>query len=178
MSLNLKNWLAKDNLRRVAGLLWFDLVWFSTVAGRNDWLWLALPVVAVQVFLSSTRPGFNWALYAKLLALGLVLEATVVGLGILDFTGGWLPLWLLALWLGFAAMVTTTLDWLAGRYVIAALIGVGSGPLTYAIGSRLGAADLLVAEWIMWLAYGLLWGAYMVIFAWLMKKSEVQHAKA
>ncbi|WP_417681494.1 DUF2878 domain-containing protein [Pseudidiomarina aquimaris] len=178
MSLNIKAWLAKDNLRRVAGLLWFDLVWFSTVAGRNDWLWLAIPVVAVQIFLSSTRRGFNWLLYVKLLALGLLLEASVVGLGILDFTGGWLPLWLIALWCGFAAMVTTTLDWLSGRYLLAALIGVASGPLTYAIGSRLGAAELLVEEWIMWLAYGVLWGAYMAVFAWLMKASEVNYAKS
>lgn len=178
MSLNIKAWLAKDNLRRVAGLLWFDLVWFSTVAGRNDWLWLAIPVVAVQIFLSSTRRGFNWLLYVKLLVLGLLLEASVVGLGILDFTGGWLPLWLIALWCGFAAMVTTTLDWLSGRYLLAALIGVASGPLTYAIGSRLGAAELLVEEWIMWLAYGVLWGAYMAVFAWLMKASEVNDAKS
>ncbi|MBG22216.1 MAG: hypothetical protein CMF22_02005 [Idiomarinaceae bacterium] len=178
MSLNIKAWLAKDNLRRVAGLLWFDLVWFSTVAGRNDWLWLAVPVVAVQIFLSSTRRGFNWLLYVKLLVLGLLLEASVVGLGILDFTGGWLPLWLIALWCGFAAMVTTTLDWLSGRYLLAALIGVASGPLTYAIGSRLGAAELLVEEWIMWLAYGVLWGAYMAVFAWLMKASEVNDAKS
>ncbi|WP_417689224.1 DUF2878 domain-containing protein [Pseudidiomarina sp.] len=177
MSLNIKAWLAKDNLRRVAGLLWFDLVWFSTVAGRNDWLWIAVPVVAVQIFLSSTRRGFNWLLYVKLLVLGLLLEATVVGLGILDFTGGWLPFWLIALWCGFAAMVTTTLDWLSGRYFLAAVIGVASGPLTYAIGSRLGAAELLVEEWGMWLAYGVLWGAYMAVFAWLMKASEVNDAK-
>lgn len=177
MSLNIKSWLAKDNLRRVAGLLWFDLVWFSTVAGRNDWLWVAIPVVVVQIFLSSTRQGFDWWLYTKLLILGLILEGSVVALGILDFAGGWLPLWLIALWCGFAAMVTTTLDWLAGRYCLAAVIGVASGPLTYAIGSRLGAAELLVDEWLMWIAYGVLWGAYMMVFARLMKVNEVDYAK-
>lgn len=177
MPLKLRSWFAKDNLRRVAGLLWFDLVWFSTVVGRNEWLGLALPIIAVQIYLSSTRRGFSWLLYAKLLVLGLLLEATVVGLGILDFTGGWLPLWLIALWCGFAAMVTTTLDWLAGRYVIAALIGVGSGPLTYAIGSRLGAAEVRVEEWLLWVAYGVLWGVYMIVFAWLMKADGVKHEK-
>ncbi len=164
--------LSKDSLRRVAGLLWFDLVWFCTVAGRNDWLLVALPVVAVQIYLSSTRLGFNWWLYLQLLVLGLLLETVVVVSGILDFTGGFLPLWLVALWFGFAAMVTTTLDWLAGRYVLAALIGIGSGPMTYAIGSRLGAAELQVDEYVMWLIYGLLWGLYMVIFAYLMKRNK------
>lgn len=171
MSLDMKAWLAKDNLRRIAGLLWFDLVWFSTVAGRDDWLPMAVPIVAVQIYLSSTRKGFSWMLFLQLLVLGLVLESTVVALGILDFTGGWLPLWLIALWFGFAAMVTTTLDWLSGRYVLAALLGLASGPLTYAIGSRLGAAELLVDEYLMWLAYGLLWALYMIIFAYLMKRN-------
>lgn len=178
MSLTVRAWLAKDNLRRIAGLLWFDLVWFSTVAGRADWLPMAIPIVAVQIYLSSTRQGFNWMLYVQLLVLGLVLEGSVVVLGILDFTGGWLPLWLIALWFGFAAMVTTTLDWLSGRYVLAGLLGAASGPLTYAVGSRLGAAELLVDEYLMWIAYGVLWAAYMVIFAYLMKRNAVAYAKA
>ncbi|WP_411358321.1 DUF2878 domain-containing protein [Pseudidiomarina salilacus] len=168
--MTLPNWLKSATLRRLAGLLWFDLVWFSTVAGRGDWLPLALPIVAVQIFLSSTRPGFSWRLYSVLLALGLSLEALVVSLGVLDFSGGWLPLWLIVLWLGFAAMVTTTLDWLAGRYWVAALIGIASGPLTYAVGARLGAAEILVSEWLLWVTYGVLWGIYMVIFAALMQR--------
>ncbi|MDN7124200.1 DUF2878 domain-containing protein [Pseudidiomarina sp. 1APP75-32.1] len=176
MSLKLKQWLAKDNLRRIAGLLWFDLVWFSTVAGREPWLPIALPIVAVQIYLSSTREGFSWVLFLQLLVLGLALESTVVALGILDFTGGWLPLWLIALWFGFAAMVTTSLDWLSGRYVLAALLGLASGPLTYAIGSRLGAAELLVDEYLMWIAYGILWALYMVIFAYLMKRNAATYA--
>ncbi|RUO62263.1 DUF2878 domain-containing protein [Pseudidiomarina insulisalsae] len=179
MSLSISNWLAKQNLRRIIGLLWFDLVWFCTVAGRNDWLWLAVPMILVQIYISSKRPGFSWLLFGKLLAMGLVLESFVAASAILDFTGGWLPLWLIGLWLGFAAMVTTTLDWLAGRYVIAGLIGLGSGPLTYAIGVRLGAAELLVSEWVMWLTYGLLWASYMAVFAWLMERDkEVQYEHA
>ncbi|MGQ4275775.1 DUF2878 domain-containing protein [Pseudidiomarina sp. E22-M8] len=178
MSLTVTGWLAKDNVRRLAGLVWFDLVWFSTVAGRSEWLPMALPIVAVQIYLSSTRQGFNWLLYVQLLVLGLVLESTVIALGILDFTGGWLPLWLIALWLGFAAMVTTTLDWLSGRYILAALVGVASGPLTYAIGSRLGAAELLVDEYLMWVTYGLLWAIYMVIFAFLMQRNATALATA
>ncbi len=86
-------------------------------------------------------------------------------------------MWLILLWCGFAAMIITTLDWLAGRYIVAALLGALSGPLTYAIGVRLGAAELLRPEWQMWLVYGVLWGLYMTVFAWSIRRFGGTNAK-
>lgn len=160
--------LLSGNWRRLIGLFWFDLVWFAAVAGRDDWLLATGALVAVQIYISSAGRPFNFRLYAQLLLLGLALEATAVASGVVSFNGGWLPLWLLLLWAGFVAMLMNTLDWVAGRYWVAALIGVLSGPLTYAIGIRLDAAELLQPEWQLWLMYALLWAFYMVIFAKLM----------
>lgn len=157
-------------LRRLAGLFWFDLVWFVAVVGRDPWLLAAFAVALVQLALSTRSPLFQWRYYVLLLLMGLALEAVVVAVGILRFDGGLMPWWLVALWCGFPAMAMTTLDWLAGRYVLAALIGIGFGPLTYAVGVRLGAANLLHEEWLMWLAYGVLWGVYMMLFAGLMNR--------
>lgn len=161
--------LFSGNWRRIIGLFWFDLVWFAAVAGRDGWLPLTVLLVAVQIYISSAGRPFNLRLYAQLLLLGLALEATVISSGVISFNGGWLPLWLLLLWAGFVAMLMNTLDWVAGRYWVAALIGIASGPLTYAIGIRLDAAELLRPEWQLWLIYALLWSLYMVIFAKLMQ---------
>lgn len=163
-----KRWLPK-----LVGLFLFDLVWISAVAGRSEWLLATLLLVGLQVALAIRSSAFSWRLYALFVALGLALEATVVGVGILTFDGGFLPSWLILLWLGFAGMLMNTLSDLAGRPVWAALLGIASGPLTYAIGIRLGAAELLRAEWLLWVVYAVLWAIYMVVFAVLMQRFVV-----
>ncbi|MBY6062955.1 DUF2878 domain-containing protein [Pseudidiomarina sediminum] len=174
----LQRLITSPQIRRLTGLFWFDLVWFVAVVGREPWLALAFSVALVQVLFSVRSPQFRWQHYTVLLGLGLALEAVVVASGTLEFDGaGLLPWWLIALWCGFPAMAITTLDWLAGRYWLAALIGIAFGPLTYAAGVRLGAAELLTEEWRMWLLYGVLWALYMVFFAGLMqRKRRVKHA--
>jgi hypothetical protein len=167
--------LLSGNWRRLIGLAWFDLVWFAAVAGRDGWLLATAVLVAVQIYISTAGRPFQLRLYAQLLLLGLVLEATAVASGVISFNEGWLPLWLVLLWAGFVAMLMNTLDWVAGRYWLAALIGILSGPLTYAIGIRLDAAELLQPEWQLWLLYALLWALYMVIFAKLMALNGSQH---
>lgn len=168
MPLKLKGWGLK-----LAGLFLFDLVWFSAVAGRSEWLAATVILVLVQVAIAMRSEAFQWRLYLILVALGLLLEATAVGLGILRFDGGFLPWWLLLLWLGFAGMALNTLSGLAGHPIWAGILGIVSGPLTYAVGVRLGAADLLVSEWLMWVFYAILWALYMVIFAYLIGVKNV-----
>lgn len=167
--------LRQGHVRRILGLFWFDLVWFAAVAGRDQWLLVTALLVAVQVVMSWQSGLLQWRTFAQLMVLGLALEATAIGLGVISFNGGWLPLWLVLLWAGFVAMLLNTLDWLAGRWLAALILGVASGPLTYAIGVRLDAAELLRPEWQMWLVYALLWGIYMVIFA---KFLELKRGKA
>jgi Protein of unknown function (DUF2878). len=171
VSLNEKSrQVARTWLPKLAGLCLFDLVWLSAVAGRSDWLVATVILVALQVALAIRSSDFHWTLYTVLVLLGLALEATVVGVGILTFTGGFLPVWLILLWLGFVGMLMNTLSGLAGRPLWAALLGIASGPLTYAIGIRLGAAELQSPEWQLWVIYAALWAVYMVIFAWLMPR--------
>lgn len=160
-----KKWAPK-----LVGLFLFDLVWFSAVAGRAEWLWATAILVAAQILVALRSGPFSWRAYGLFVLLGMALEASVVGLGILRFDGGFLPWWLIMLWLGFVAMLMNTLADLASRPVWAALLGVASGPLTYAIGIRLGAAELLEKEWLLWVIYAALWAVYMVIFALVMPR--------
>lgn len=170
---NLKKTFSWQNMRRLTGLFLFDAVWFAAVIGRGDWLWLTALLVVAQIALAWKggaligRRSFHF--YAILLVLGLCLEAIVIASGIISFTEGPFPWWLVLLWFGFVAMLMNTLDWLAGRYVVAACFGIASGPLTYAIGIRLDAAVLHASEWQLWALYGVLWSLYMIIFAHLMK---------
>ena len=49
---------------------------------------------------------------------------------------------MLALWINLAAILRTALDWLSGRFVMAALLGGIIGPPSYLAGEHLGALHL------------------------------------
>lgn len=170
----LTKWLNRTNLRRLFGLFWFDFVWFAAVFGRNDWLLFSTAMVAAQCVVAAYFGTFAqrrfWPIATLLFVLGLALELTVVGLGIIRFDGGVMPLWLVVLWVGFVLMCLTTLDGFGGRPWLAALLGLGFGPVTYAVGVEMQAAELLAPVWQLWVIYAALWAVYMVIFAKLVVK--------
>ena len=51
-------------------------------------------------------------------------------------------LWMVTLWLGFAATLRHALGWIRGRYLLGAILGAVAGPLAYWSGSKLGAVVL------------------------------------
>lgn len=175
----LKKTFSWQNMRRLAGLFLFDAVWFAAVIGRGDWLLVTALLVVAQIGLAWKGGALigkrSFYLYVLLLVLGLGLEGTVILSGIISFTEGPFPWWLVLLWFGFVAMLMNTLDWLAGRYWVAGFFGIASGPLTYAIGIRLDAATLNGPEWQLWALYGVLWCIYMLIFAYVMKLQGESH---
>jgi len=53
------------------------------------------------------------------------------------------PPWILGLWALFATTLNVSLNWLKGRWLVAALLGGIAGPLSYWAGARLGAVVLV-----------------------------------
>jgi hypothetical protein len=78
---------------------------------------------------------------------GIVLEAGLMAAGVIRYAGagpGQIlpPVWIWALWLGFATLPNGSLGWLTGRWLTQALLGVVFGPLAYWTGAKMGAAEL------------------------------------
>jgi hypothetical protein len=59
---------------------------------------------------------------------------------------GWsnalVPVWILALWLGFSTILNVSLRWMKGRYLIAVIFGAVGGPLAYFSAEKIGAIIL------------------------------------
>jgi len=160
-----------EQLKRLAGFLLFDAVWFSAVAGRDDWLLATAALIAVQIGLTLYSGRFKVALYLELVVLGLAMEFLLGVVGVIAFTGGLMPLWLVGLWLGFAAMAMTALDWVKKSYAIALTIGLVSGPITYLVGIGLGAASAPRGEVIMAASYAVSWALFMAYFVLRMRRA-------
>jgi hypothetical protein len=79
---------------------------------------------------------------------------------------------MVALWFAFATTMHTSLGWLAGRYRLAALLGVVGGPLSYYSGARLGALSFPEELVTSLLIIGLVWAAAMPTLLWVSKRYD------
>ena len=79
--------------------------------------------------------------------LGWLADSCLVLTGLIAFPaythlGGPSPVWMVALWVAFAATLRHSLGWLRGRWLLGAVLGAIGGPLAYLSGQALGAVAL------------------------------------
>ncbi|MEI7600144.1 MAG: DUF2878 domain-containing protein [Aestuariivirga sp.] len=130
----------------------FDVAWASAVAGgAGGWPWLgiipALAVLALHLFVSRAVIWEELRLVLAIALFGILLETGFMGAGLVTFIGtpvlGVLPpIWVWALWLGFASLPNGSLTWLQGRTGLQMLLGLLFGPLAYWTGAKMGAAEM------------------------------------
>ncbi len=135
-------------LRLLLNFVGFQCGWFGCVLGAaRGWpgagAAMAAAIVATHV-LRAARPGMELRLILCAIAMGAVWDSALAATGWMTFTSGTLidglgPPWMLVLWALFAITLNVSLAWLKGRWLVAALLGAVSGPLSYWAGARLGA---------------------------------------
>lgn len=74
---------------------------------------------------------------------------------------------MIALWPNFATTLHSSLRWLAGHYIVAALLGAVAGPLSYYAGAQLGALTLHPTLAVSMIALAVVWGITLPILLWL-----------
>jgi hypothetical protein len=133
--------------RFIINLVAFQLGWLACVLGGAQGLpWLGVIVMGLVAALHlswSGSPGREAVLLLSLGCIGALWDGLLVRLGFLEFPSGmflpWLaPVWIIALWVGFATTLNLSLGWLQGRWYWAMLFGALGGPLAYWAGMKLG----------------------------------------
>lgn len=158
---------------KIVSFVLFNALWLSAVSGRENYIVLSGVLLALQFFYSIAVARVSWTLILRLFAVGLLLEAIVISLGVIDFAGGYFPLWLVMLWLGFSSMAPVALDWIAPKPAIAVLLGAVSGPLSYVAGIKLNAATVDSMP-IVIACYVAVWGLMMAYFVFSMSPKKEQ----
>lgn len=130
----------------------FQMCWFAAVLGAAYGIPLLGPAFAalwlpLHIRAAGQAGGIELRLILAAGALGYLLDSALVLAGWLSFPpqaelGMPSTVWMVTLWLGFAATLRHALGWLRGRYVIAVLLGIVLGPFAYWGGSELGAVVL------------------------------------
>jgi hypothetical protein len=130
----------------------FQIVWFTTVlsaAGGLPWVGPVVVVVAVAAHLR-LMPGVcssEGMLLGAAAVVGYALDCILFVSGLLSAMPGAelfgpSPLWMVGLWIAFAATLRHSLAWLGSRYFLGAVVGAVAGPLAYRGGELLGALSI------------------------------------
>ena len=136
----------------IANIVFVQAGWFACVLGAAHglpWLGTLGMVVILAWHLSrAPRPLLELRLVAATVALGIVLDGTLLASGAVKFPNGqWFtlltPHWMMALWAEFAISLNVALRWLKHRPGLAAALGAAAGPMSFLAGMRLGAVQIL-----------------------------------
>jgi len=138
--------------RTIVNLIAFQGCWLACVLGAAAAMpWLGPLFAALWLPLHIRATGAFMIVETKLIlaagVLGYLLDSIVVLSGGMSFPaqaqlGAPSTLWMVTLWLGFAATLRHALGWIRGRYLLAALLGAIAGPFAYWSGTKLGAVVL------------------------------------
>jgi len=146
-------------------MIGFQVGWWACVLGvQNGYAYLGPAVMAVFLISHLVMTGSNRSEIIFIGAVGLVgalvdtvfLQSSLIiyeGLTLSFFA----PLWIISMWLGFAATINYSLWWLDGKWFFAFLLGAIFGPLSYLAGLKFGAINFQMSVFTI-VILALVWG--------------------
>lgn len=123
----------------------FQLVWFAAVGGASLGYWWPGPMAFLLFAACHLRRGIaargDRRLMLVAIVLGLVIDSLMAATGLARYAAAvpsahFSPIWIIALWGGFALTLNHSLSWLMKRPLIAASLGATIGPLSYLAAGR------------------------------------------
>ena len=137
-------------MRKLINFVLFQLGWFACILGAAHGYVIAAvlfcaAVVAFHLWQSHNRIQ-EGVLLLKTGALGIAADTLLLQTGSLIFESKGLmpalsPIWMWSLWVILGCTLNESMSWLKGRFVLAAVLGATTGPLSYLAGVKLGAAQ-------------------------------------
>lgn len=153
-------------LNALINFVGFQSVWFLSLFGagtHRSWLGaIALVAFTVWHFRAVPNPRAEFVIVLVACAVGFVVDTGFIQAHLLAYAeplpfASVAPYWILGMWVNFALTLNGSMRWLHGRYVLAALLGAIGGPMAYFAGIRLGAAELLASDVVVYGALAAVW---------------------
>ena len=126
----------------------FQACWFACVAGAASnlgWLGPLLVIITVPLQIYFLTGNYRAEIIFVIICgiSGFFLETVMIMASVYtpvsQIWGSFCPPWMAALWFNFALLVSISLRWLKGKYLLAAFLGGLFGPVAYWGGEKLGA---------------------------------------
>ena len=157
--------------------------WVACVVGAaqgQPWIGPAAVALALVLHLSlAPRPGRDLALLGVLALLGAITDGVLNATGVTSFSPefprlGLVPVWMFVLWPLFAMTFHSTMGWLKGRPVLAALLGLLGGPPGYVVADSMGALTLMRPLSGAVVALGVAWAVALPMGFWFATRQDLE----
>lgn len=157
----------------------FQVAWFVSVMGAaHEFYWSGPVAVICWLLIYAWRSGslkleITLAIFAG--AVGFFIDTTLIWLEAFIPKGvspslHLSPAWMIGLWLNFATSLNSLFNWLKGKYIFSALLGLVGGPAAYYSGASLGAAVINQPFLENLVLIGLGWSISFPLLIWLSDK--------
>lgn len=162
-------------MQLLLNVVFFKVGWVSSVVGgANEMPWLGPLAVSAAVLLhlwASHRPSSELALILTCGLIGAAFDSVLVSLGWVGyasgiFSEGFAPYWIITMWMLLGTTLNRSMRWLRGKPLLAAAIGLVSGPMAYLAGAKLGGIQFIDQNAAL-LALGIGWAVVLPILVYL-----------
>ena len=163
---------------RVLNFAWYQLIWFGAVVGGVMFEpLLGLMIVLHLVLVRRWKSEFLLMTGAAIVGGGFDAVLTSAGFFAFDQTPSLLPipLWLFAIWMGFAGTLNHSMSFMVARPRLMAIAAAFFAPMTYLVAQRLGAVTFPYGNAATAIAIGLSWWMITPALVWMsaLSKGEV-----
>lgn len=134
-------------MKKLINFIQFQAVWFLCILGAAHQFELIAILISVGIIvwaiLSSNDRQHDLAMLVIGALIGFMIDSAVSLTGVMSFTSHYWttfsPLWMTPIWIALVLTLQSSMSWLSGRYLLAAILGAISGPFAYWAGVRMGA---------------------------------------
>lgn len=145
----------------------FNISWLGLILWGNSFIPAVISWLLLHIFLSPDKQA-EMRLLVFVACIGIGVDFALTYLSIFQFNQGqFFPVWLMVLWIAFAATLNHSLAFLSVRRVYQWLAGTIFAPLSYLAGERLGAVVFGLDNLHTYLLLALLWGPLMLFFFYI-----------
>lgn len=157
-----------------ANILFFNVIWFSSVIGGLEWLWISVPTLVIYLLANFPTPKIFLSRVALPAGIGIAIDALLIQFEVFVFpeAATWMPVWLIVLWIGFATTLTKSLAIFARHWGFAIAAGMFGFPFSYLAAYRLGAVDFIFNPLLVALLLSGIWAFMLPALFWISKKED------
>lgn len=154
--------MLNPTLFKVINALGFQLVWWACVLGAVNGIAFLGPLT-LTLFLVFHFKQYPAEVTPVVIAgmAGFVIDSVFSFTGLIVYAGaptGFAPIWIIAMWMGFAATMNHSMFWLSGKHWLGFVMGAIFGPLAYMSGVALQALSFLGSQTMTLFILGIVWG--------------------
>lgn len=166
-------WPAKDRklVPILLNALAFQCAWWAIILFPGVWTLVVLVVFFCQHFIWVSASFSRESLYILVVcSLGVAFDSVFFAAGLMTHAGAnVMPLWMIGMWLIFAATLRHSLNWLAFYPKLAIVLGAVVGPLSYLAGTEFTDVNIAVSMWLWALITGVFWSVFLPLMLYLQR---------